>query len=123
VPSETLPEKRLLPNVSVTPEIAVLLKLMSLFDIRTEPLLETPMLLLLTTERSTATCAPGSASTPACELPENVEFLIVTLLPLAGYGIQAPPAPDNAARRPSLTEHSANKALNAAISYNRHARI
>ena len=83
MPAEAFPEKRLLPKVPDTPEIAKVLNAISLFDSRTDEVLCTPMLLWLMVELSTTICAPGSPATPALVFPENTERLIMTLLPFA----------------------------------------
>src|ERR1700733_12223146 len=58
VPKEPLPENRLLPNVPVLPEMAVLLNAISLFDSRMDDPPCTPMPLWLMVELLTTICDP-----------------------------------------------------------------
>src|SRR5258708_4219868 len=82
VPGVELPKIRLLLNVKVAPEIAVLLKVMSELENNIVPLFCRPVLLKEITELSIPTWPPESDSMPTALL-ENSEWLILTLLPLA----------------------------------------
>src|SRR3954462_13950236 len=83
VPGELFPENRLLPKVPVTPEIAVPLNAISLFDSRTAALPSMPVALWLMLELLTIICEPGSPSMPVIVLPDITERLITTVLPVA----------------------------------------